>query len=122
MLLDIALEMSKKQRALYEKDEKTRQQEEIAQYNKMFQEDKELPDSNPSLLREYMSLANEGYTTFCSPQLKELLSKTGLNYHPEFIKMFHKIGELLKEDGLDYGGKPSFDELTPAQILYGKRN
>ncbi len=119
MLLDIALEMSKKQRAMYEKDEKTRYNDEVAQYERMFREDQELPDSNSSMLREYMSLANDAYTAFCSPELKELLSKTGLNYHPEFIKMFHKIGELQQEDGLEYGGKPSYEELTPAQILYG---
>ena len=121
MLLDIALEMSKKQRAMYEKDEETRLKDDIAKYDKMFNEDNELPKSNSTGVREYMNLANSAYKQFCSPKLKELLEKTGLNYHPELIKMFHKIGELIKEDSITYGGKPSVEELTPAQILYGPR-
>ena len=50
---------------------------------------------------------------------KEILEKTGLVYHPELIKMFHKIGELTMEDDIEYYGKPVVKELTPAQILYG---
>lgn len=121
MLLEIALEMSKKQRAMYEKDEQTRLKENVAKYDQMFKEDNELPKLNSLEVRKYMGLANDAYTTFCSPKLKELLTTTGLTYHPEVIKMFHKIGELIEEDGLNYGGKPPVQELTPAQILYGPR-
>lgn len=121
MLLDIALEMSKKQRAIYEKDEETKRCDEVAKYDEMFKEDSELPNINSSEIKKYMSLANSAYTNFCTPKLKELLQNTGLNYHPELIKMFHKIGELAQEDGINYGGKPAIEELTPAQILYGPR-
>ena len=68
-----------------------------------------------------MSLATDAYSTFATPKLKELLQKTGLVFHPEMIKMFHKIGELAQEDGISYGGAPAQEELTPAQILYGPR-
>ena len=69
-----------------------------------------------------MQTANNAYSQFASPKLKELLNSTGLIYHPEMIKMFYKIGELSKEDNLTYKGIPAVKELTPAQILYGPRD
>ena len=121
MLLEIALEMSKKQRAIYQTDEKTKLNNTIAKYDKMFKDDPELPDLNSRNVNDYMKLANEAYRKFSTPKLKEVLTATGLNYHPELIKLFHKIGELIEEDSISYDGKPKFEELTPAQILYGPR-
>ena len=119
MLLDIALEMSKKQEAYYKKDEETKQNEIIASYNKLFNNDKEIPNQNSQNIQEYMKIANSAYKQFCTPELKEVLKETNLVYHPELIKMFFKIGELTQEDEINYGGKPAFETLTPAQILYG---
>lgn len=119
-LMEIALEMSEKQRAMYEKDENQKREFDIKKYDKMFRDDKELPDLNSNSAREYMKCANSAYSEFCTPKLKELLENTGLNYHPEFIKLFHKIGELSACDGVNYSGKPVLEDLTPAQILYGK--
>lgn len=119
MLLDIALEMSQKQKMAYEKDEIAKYQDNVMGYNKLFNEDSELPSANSLQLRQYMQLANNAYSEFTSPKLKEILEKTGLVYHPELIKMFYKIGELSQEDNLSHCGKPAIEELTPAQILYG---
>ncbi len=121
-LMDIALEMSRKQRALYEKDEETKLNDDIIKYDKMFKQDSELPDLNTSEAKTYMKYANEAYSEFCSPKLKEFFENTGLNYHPEIIKLFHKIGELSSADGVNYSGKPSGENLTPAQILYGHKD
>ena len=68
-----------------------------------------------------MSTADDAYNEFASPKLKELMVSTGLVYHPEMIKMFHKIGEIMQEDMISYGNKTAIEELTPAQILYGPR-
>ncbi len=121
-LMDIALEMSKKQRALYEKDKEQKLNDDINEYDKMFKEDSSLPDLNSSEAKTYMKYANEAYSEFCSPKLKQFFESTGLNYHPEIIKLFHKIGELSSSDGVNYYGKPSGDNLTPAQILYGTKD
>lgn len=118
-LLELALEMVQKQKAAYEKEENEKYSKNILNYNKLFEQDCEMPRANSAQLRQYMNLANSAYSDFCSPKLKEILEKTGLVYHPELIKMFHKIGELSQEDNLSHCGKPSFEELTPAQILYG---
>ena len=122
MLMDIALEMSLKQKEMYEKDEQTRQNEDIKKYNDLFNSDNELPRVNSSEMKKYLDVANGAYSDFTSPKLKETLEKTGLVYHPELIKMFHKIGELSQEDNLSHYGTPAIEELTPAQILYGKNS
>ena len=121
MLLDLALEMSKKQKNEYEKDETIKLQDKVAGFSKLFDEDKEIPSSNSVQLREYMNVADDAYNKFCSPKLKQILQSSGLIYHPELIKMFYKIGELIKEDTLFHSGKPVVEELTPAQILYGTK-
>ena len=113
-LLDIALEMSQKQKAMYEKDENQKYLDSVSNYNKLFLQDCELPKANSSEMKKYCA-----YSDFVSPQLKETFEKTGLVYHPELIKMFYKIGELSQEDNLSHCGAPTVEELTPAQILYG---
>ena len=122
LLMELALEMSQKQKAQYEKDEEQKQVENILNYNKLFNEDNELPKVNSIQIRKFMELANGAYSDFATPKLKEILEKTGLVYHPEMIKMFHKIGVLSQEDNLSHCGTPSVEELTPAQILYGTNN
>ena len=119
LLMELALEMSQKQKASYEKDELLKQEENILNYNKLFDEDSELPKVNSIHIRKFMEIANGAYSEFATPKLKEILEKTGLVYHPEMIKMFHKIGVLSQEDNLSHYGAPSIEELTPAQILYG---
>ena len=120
-LLDIALEMSRKQKALYDKDEEARYFDSVMNYNRLFSEDNELPKVNTLEMRKYLEIANSAYSDFASPKLKETLEKTGLVYHPELIKMFYKIGELSQEDNLSHYGAPAVEELTPAQILYGTK-
>ena len=121
MLLDIALEMSRKQKSMYDKDEETKLENNLAKYNQLFKEDNEIPSNSSIKLREYMTVASDAYSQFASPKLKEIFSELGLIYHPELIKMFYKIGDLALEDNLSYNGKPVQEELTPAQILYGTR-
>ena len=120
--MEVALEMSEKQNTRHKKDEENSKQGTLANYYKKFIEDNELPNINSNELRNYMQVADGAYREFATPELQEAFKQTGLNYNPELIKMFHKIGELAQEDDLSYYGKPSVEELTPAQILYGKND
>ncbi len=120
-LMDIAFNMSKKQNEIYENNVKAKLDDDILKWSSAFDEDVELPNKNSSYLKQYMSVADDAYNEFATPKLKELMVSTGLVYHPEMIKMFHKIGEIMQEDMMSYGGKPVEEELTPAQILYGPR-
>lgn len=121
LLLELALEMVQKQKDAYEKDIQLKYQEDIANYSQLFAQDSELPRVNSVQIRQYMELANSAYSDFTTPKLKEIFEKTGLVYHPELIKMFHKLGVLSQEDNLSHCGKPAIEELTPAQILYGNK-
>lgn len=121
MLLDMALNMSRKQSEVSKDDIQNKLDNDIANWQKMYDEDSDLPKRNSTNLRNYMSVADNAYSELASPKLKELFSQTGLIYHPELIKMFHQIGELMQEDMISFGGKPVEEELTPAQILYGSR-
>ena len=122
LLLDIAYQMSLKQDEKFKKDLDERQNSLIEEYDQMFINDIEIPDKNSLKIRDYMSVADVAYNFFATPKLKETLTTTGMIYHPELIKMFHKIGELMQEDNISYSNKPAVEELTPAQILYGKRD
>jgi len=123
MLLEIALEMSKRQNALFEQADSEKLFKKVEEYSRLLKEDKELPNQNTSNFAEYMRIANLGFNDFISHELREKLKETGLNYHPEIIKMFHKIGELIQEDSISFGGTPpSIQDLTPAQLLYGVKN
>lgn len=122
MLMDIALEMSRKQNDKYIKNDEDKKIKCMQDYNKMFLEDSELPNPDSIMIKDYMRLADTAYNKFATPKLKEALKETGLIYHPEMIKMFYKIGELSESDNISYDGKPVVEELTPAQILYGPRD
>jgi len=122
MLLEIALEMSKKQNEMREIEENQKQEKTLMDYQKRFSEDENLPSLNSLQIKEYMRIADSAYNEFVTPELKEIFKNTGLIYHPELIKMFHKIGELQQEDDIGHYGQPACEELSPAQILYGPRN
>ena len=121
MLLEVALEMSIKQKNMYEKEGSEQIQKAIFEYSELFNQDIEIPVKNPAKLKDYMTIASDAYSEFCTPKLKELFVKNGMIYHPEVIKLFYKIGDLAKEDNIGYFGNPVAQELTPAQILYGPR-
>ena len=119
LLLDIAYQMSKKQDEKFKNDLNNKQISLIEEYDQMFKDDSEIPDKNSLRIRQYMSVADEAYNIFASPKLKEALNSTGLIYHPELIKMFHKIGELMQEDNISYSNKPvPFSPTYTDYILY----
>jgi len=120
MLLDLALEMSKKQKNILNLDSEYRLKQDIEKYRLMTKEDSEIPDMNSAKMKEYLLVADNAYDALVSDSLKEIFVSTGLIYHPELIKMFYKIGDMMQEDGISYFGKPVIEELTPAQILYKK--
>jgi len=69
---------------------------------------------------ENLATAKQAIETFGSPELKEMLDKTGLGNHPAVVRMALKIGKAISEDrvitGRDGAGSQPRD---PADILYG---
>ena len=50
-----------------------------------------------------MDYAKRAYAQFASPELSEVLDGTGLGNHPEMIRAFSKIGQMLGEESLAVG-------------------
>jgi len=88
-------------------------------YIELLNTDKELDANNAEKYNNYLNVAKQGLNAFATPEFIKVLREEGLEYHPEFIKTFHKIGKLCASDNIP-NGNPANEELTPAQILYGK--
>jgi hypothetical protein len=56
--------------------------------------------------------------TFGSAELVDIMAKSGLSQHPEFIRAFHKIGKAVSEDKLVPAAKSAngLDPSDPRRI------
>lgn len=73
------------------------------------QEDKEFGGEK---LNENLGLANKALKEFGTPELVELLNKSGLGNNPEVIRFMYRAGKAISQDGFVSGGKAaagSFD-------------
>ncbi len=73
--------------------ETTRSQ--IEDYKKMLENDKEIGGKN---LDYSLKVANIAYEKFAPEEVQTLLARSGLNYHPDIVKMFISIGKQMKND------------------------
>ncbi len=62
---------------------------------KAFAADKELGGANA---QKTIDVANKAYNKYCSEGLKDLFKQTGLNTHPDVIKMFYSLSQMMSED------------------------
>jgi len=74
-------------------------------------------------LAENLAVAKKALDNLGTPALRMLLEQSGLGDHPEIIRMFHKAGKAISEDGFVPGGKqPGAGEQNAATKLYGQSN
>lgn len=77
-------------------------------------------------LKANLALGAKAVDRFGTPELKDLLEKTGLGNHPEVIRAFVRVGKAISDDtllgakGAPKGGIPSTFE-GKAEALYGKK-
>ena len=76
------------------------------------------PEIGGDAYAENVGIAKRGIDSFGTPKLVEVLEQTGLGSHPEFIRLFIRIGKTIKEDDPGGTGGAGGEELTGAQILY----
>ena len=62
-----------------------------------------------------VDMATRAFAQFSSPELRSIMNDTGLGNHPEMIKVFAKIGEMLGEDSLVVGSGLGSAQMTPQQ-------
>lgn len=68
-------------------------------------------------LNENLATAKKALDAFGTPALKTLLNESGLGNHPEIIRLLHKAGTAISEDGY-VGGKRGTDGTKDATALY----
>lgn len=72
-------------------------------------------------LTESMAVAKKALDTFGTPELKTMLTESGLGNHPEVIRAFYRMGKAVSEDRLVTGTtRPAAD--STGQRLYAKSN
>ncbi len=70
---------------------------------------------------ENLGIAKKAIEAFGTPELRDVLRKTGLGNHPEVLRAFYRAGKAISEDNFVPGGKTT----TPANSairLYDKSN
>ncbi|HAR04270.1 MAG TPA: hypothetical protein DCR72_01620 [Pseudomonas sp.] len=89
--------------------------EQAQQWADAVKADKEIGGENYD---KSVATAVKAIEQFGSPELRNLLSETGIGNHPELVKFCHRIGKALSEDNLVMGGnqKPS---ARTADVLFG---
>lgn len=104
------------------------QERQIAQLNAIREEwaessrtDKEFGGEK---IEENMAIAKKALDQFGTPELKDLMNKSGLGNHPEMIRFFYRAGKTISPDtfvgGTKEGKTGPMDFNTLADKLYSK--
>lgn len=91
--------------------------QQLEEYKKALNDDKEIGGAK---LEQTLKIANTAYKHFVPQETDEVLRNAGLTINPSIIKMFHSIGQQMKNDSIFQSRTPIVSELSPAEILYGK--
>ena len=75
------------------------QRQQTEEYKHELLNDRELGGVN---FERTMKTANIAYTQFANDEVQEILAKTGLNCHPQIVRMFWNIGKKMQNDSV-YG-------------------
>lgn len=62
------------------------------------------PEIGGAKVHETMKVANKAYMSLCPEPARKLLEQTGLNCHPDLIRMFYQLGRQISADSAPRGG------------------
>lgn len=97
------------------------QQEKLKKLNEEWvKQAKEDPEIGKQNFEEALGIAKKGLKAFATQPLIEFLDSSGLGNHPEVIRLFYKIGQLIKDDTLTLGAPSASEKKSLAEILYSK--
>lgn len=86
------------------------------QWPKEVQSDQEIGGAQ---FKESVELAHRVIKDFGTPELEELLSKTGIGNHKELVRVFSRIGKAYADDKFVQPGAMSATKKSAADMLYG---
>lgn len=68
-------------------------------------------------IKENLAVAKKALDVFGTPQLREMLDQSGLEAHPEMIRLFWKMGKRISEDNkIIRGSGPTPDTAASAKL------
>ena len=70
---------------------------------------------------QYLNVSIEGLNAVATDGFKQFIKDKGLTHHPEFIKTFHKIGQLCKDADIPNVKFPAGVKQDAADVLYGSK-
>lgn len=76
----------------------------VTDWRKAAETDREFGGTN---LQANLGVAKVAYDRFASPELKQVLRASGLDNHPEMIRMFYHAGKALSQDAGVSGTAPA---------------
>ena len=89
------------------------------EYQKLLESDNEISGGGKEKYNAYLDVADKGYNSFASNELKGIIEQLGLQYHPIVIKHFHELGKLCGNDSIQKATIPTGEKQSAADILYG---
>ena len=87
----------------------------IQDYKRTLVNDREIGGAN---FEKTMKTANMAYTQFADEQVQELLQQTGLNCHPQVVKMFYNIGLKMQNDVIYGANAAAVQKENREDILF----
>ena len=87
----------------------------IENYKRTLVNDREIGGAN---FEKTMKTANMAYTQFADEQVQELLQQTGLNCHPQVVKMFYNIGLKMQNDVIYGANAAAVQKENREDILF----
>ncbi len=83
----------------YSQTQAEQQRQKTEEYKRTLINDREIGGAN---FERTMRTANIAYTQFANNEVQKVLAETGLNCHPQVVKMFYDIGRRMQNDTI-YG-------------------
>lgn len=77
------------------------------------------PEFGGEHLKENLAIAKHAYNAMATDELKTILQQSQLSNHPEFIRLFYRIGSKMQQDR---GVAGSASSPSPKRVLYPKSN
>lgn len=87
-------------------------------YEQLLNNDKEIGAGDKAKMNAYIDVADVGYNSFASDELKDVLHNLHLDYHPAVIKHFYRLGKLCGNDKIMTSNTPAGTEMSAADIIY----
>lgn len=98
-LMSMAVKLTRQTGNNYARALEEKQRLQTEEYKTALINDRELGGAN---FEKTMKTANAAYTRFANEEVRALLSGTGLNCHPQIVRMFRDIGKRMQNDSI-YG-------------------